>query len=75
MKNKHLTLSDRITIQEMLERNQSFRAIAAALEKSVASISREIRRNRYKKSKANLYLNCKKHPGLSEKNVKLQYTV
>ena len=63
MKNKHLTLSDRITIQEMLERNQSFRAIATALEKSVASISREIRRNRYKKSRANLYLNCKKHPG------------
>ena len=50
MKNKHLTLSDRITIQEMLERNQSFRAIATTLEKSVASISREIRRNRYKSS-------------------------
>ncbi len=25
MKNKHLTLSDRITIQEMLERGESFR--------------------------------------------------
>ncbi len=60
MKNKHLTLSDRITIQEMLERNQSFRAIAKALDKSVTSISREIRRNRYKKSKANFRALCVK---------------
>ena len=52
MKNKHLTLSDRITIQEMLERKQSFRAIAKAIDKSVASISREIQRNRYKKIKS-----------------------
>ncbi|MCR5666022.1 MAG: IS30 family transposase [Eubacterium sp.] len=60
MKNKHLTLSERITIQEMLERNQSFRAIAKALDKSVSSISREIRRNRYKKSKANFRALCVK---------------
>lgn len=33
MKNKHLTLSDRITIQEMLERKESLRAIAMRLEK------------------------------------------
>lgn len=58
MKNKHLTLSDRITIQEMLERKQSFRAIAKAIDKSVASISREIQRNRYKKSKADLFIEC-----------------
>lgn len=52
MKNKHLTLSERITIQEMLERKQSFRTIAQELDKSISTISREIRRNRYKKSKA-----------------------
>lgn len=50
MKNKHLTLSERITIQEMLERKQSFRTIAQELDKSISTISREIRRNRYKKS-------------------------
>lgn len=44
MKNKHLTLSERITIQEMLERKQSFRVIADKLGKSVSTVSREIRR-------------------------------
>lgn len=62
MKNKHLTLSERITIQEMLERKQSFRTIAQELDKSISTISREIRRNRYKKSKANLYVDCSKIP-------------
>lgn len=38
MKNKHLTLSERITIQEMLERKQSFRTIARELDKSMKCI-------------------------------------
>lgn len=38
MKNKHLTLSERITIQEMLERKQSFRTIAQELDKSMKCI-------------------------------------
>lgn len=61
MKNKHLTLSDRIIIQEMLERKESLRAIAMHLEKSTSSISREIKRNRYKQSKKNLLVECMKH--------------
>lgn len=60
MKNKHLTLNDRITIQEMLERKESLRMIAACLNKSVSSISREIRRNRYKQCKKNLFIECVK---------------
>lgn len=60
MKNKHLTLSERITIQEMLERKQSFRVIADKLGKSVSTVSREIRRNRYKQAKANLHVTCTK---------------
>lgn len=60
MKNKHLTLSERITIQEMLERKQNFRTIASSLGKSVATISREVRRNRYKKAKAFLFIECAK---------------
>ena len=60
MKNKHLTLSDRIIIQEMLERKESLRAIAMRLEKSTSSISREIKRNRYKQSKKNLFIECTK---------------
>lgn len=65
MKNKHLTLSERITIQEMLERKQSFRTIASSLGKSVATISREVRRNRYKKAKANLFIECGKKKNCS----------
>ena len=41
--NKHLTLDDRIKIFQMLEDNQSFKAIAAELGKSPSTISREIR--------------------------------
>lgn len=44
-KQKHLTLDDRIAIQEGLLRNTSFRAIAASVGKDPSTISKEVRRN------------------------------
>lgn len=45
MKNKHLTLNDRLTIQIGLSNKESFRSIALSLGKSPTTISREIRRH------------------------------
>lgn len=45
----------------MLERRESLRTIAKRLEKSTSSISREVKRNRYKQSKRNLMISCTKH--------------
>ncbi len=45
----------------MLERRESLRSIAKRLEKSTSSISREVKRNRYKQSKKNLMISCTKH--------------
>ena len=39
----HLTFEDRVRIDEMLRRGDSFRSIAAALGKTPSTISREIR--------------------------------
>ena len=41
--NKHLTLEDRITIEDMLHDKASFKAIADALDKDPSTISNEIR--------------------------------
>lgn len=45
MKNKHLTLNDRIYIEKSLDTNKSFKEIAKYLEKDCSSISKEIRKN------------------------------
>jgi len=45
MKNKHLTIEERETIQLMLWQKSSIRTIAAVLGRSPSSVSREIRRN------------------------------
>lgn len=42
-KNKHLTLDDRIEIQENLCKGKSFKAIGKLLDKSACTISREIK--------------------------------
>ncbi len=43
---KHLTLSDRIRIEALLEEGKSFSQIAAELDKCPTTISREVRRHR-----------------------------
>lgn len=43
MSSKHFTLNDRIQISQMLSEQQSFRAIAASLNKNCSSVSREIK--------------------------------
>ncbi len=61
MKNKHLTLENRITIQMMLDEKKSIHAIAKALGKPDSTISREIIRNRYQKSeRPHTYHPCSK---------------
>lgn len=41
--NKHLTLNNRITIQNMLENNKHFNAIARSLDKDPCTISKEVK--------------------------------
>lgn len=42
-KNKHMTLDDRIELQECLSRGMTFKAIAARVGKSPTTISREVK--------------------------------
>ena len=44
-KNKHMTLDDRIEIQECLSKGMTFKAIASRIGKSPTTISREVKRN------------------------------
>ena len=44
-KNKHLTLTERISIQQLLNESKSFRAIGTMLERDCTTISKEIKRN------------------------------
>ena len=44
-KNKHLTFDDRIEIQEGLNRGETFKAIAARIDKAQTSVSREVKRH------------------------------
>ncbi|MBE5847234.1 MAG: IS30 family transposase [Lachnospiraceae bacterium] len=61
MKNKHLSLNDRVTIQMMLDKKYSIHAIAKRLGKSDSTISREIIRNRYQKAETpHTYHPCSK---------------
>ena len=46
----HLTLSDRIYIEQALERQMQFKDIAIFIEKDPSTISKEIRRHRVSKS-------------------------
>ena len=41
--NKHLSLSDRITIESMLEKHHTFKEIGSFLDKNPTTISKEIR--------------------------------
>jgi len=50
-KNKHLTDDERIFIEYRLKENKSIREISIELEKSVSTISREIRKNSIKSNK------------------------
>ena len=44
-KNKHMTLDDRIEIQECLSKGMTFKAIANRIGKSPTTVSREVKRN------------------------------
>ena len=54
MKNKHLTLDERIDIQECLAKNMSFKAIAKRSDKSPTTISREVKL--HSQSHSNLFV-------------------
>jgi len=43
-KNKHLTLDDRLEIQECLNHGMTFKAIAARISKDQTTVSKEIKR-------------------------------
>lgn len=45
MKNKHMTLDDRIEIQECLAKGMSFKDISKRIEKSATTISREVKQH------------------------------
>lgn len=45
-KNKHLTLEERFMIANLLDKQSSFKAIGAALEKDCTTISKEVRNHR-----------------------------
>ena len=49
MKNKHLTHNERIEIEKGLNENCSFKEIAARTDKSLSTISKEIKIHRYAK--------------------------
>ncbi|MBQ3426954.1 MAG: helix-turn-helix domain-containing protein [Clostridia bacterium] len=42
-KNKHMTLTDRIEIQECLSKSMTFKAIAKRIGKSPTTVSREVK--------------------------------
>ena len=54
MKNKHLTLDERIDIQECLAKNITFKAIAKRSYKSPTTISREVKL--HSQSHSNLFV-------------------
>lgn len=45
MKNKHLTLDDRYSIEEGLDEGESFKKIAITINKNCSTISKEVRKN------------------------------
>ena len=67
---KHLTMSDRIYIEQALAERKNFRNIAAYLEKDPSTISKEVRK--YKTVKAHYIFKsneCKNEKGCRKKNL------
>lgn len=58
-KHKHLTLSDRIVIEQMLNENKTFTAIADEIGKSSTTVSTEVMKHRYEKLRINTFNNLK----------------
>lgn len=50
-KNKHLTLDDRIEIQECLDKDMSFKAIARRISKDPTTVSKEVKKHLFIKNK------------------------
>ena len=51
-KNKHITFEDRLEIQEGLNRGETFKAIAARIDKALTTVSREVKRHLVVKTSA-----------------------
>ncbi len=51
MKSKHLCFDDRLTIEKGLKEGCSFNEIASRIEKSVSTVSREVKLHRYRKER------------------------
>ena len=51
MKRKHLCFDDRLTIEKGLKEGCSFNEIASRIEKSVSTVSREVKLHRYRKER------------------------
>ena len=68
---KHMTLSDRIYIEQTLSNHDSFKDIAAVLKKDPSTISKEIRKHRRPKDGSHYHLknncallsSCNRRPG------------
>ncbi len=43
MKNKHMTLEDRVEIQECLSKGMTFKAIASQIGKDPTTVSKEVK--------------------------------
>lgn len=57
MKNKHLTLQERLTIESELWRGSSFKKIGLLLEKDCTTISKEVRKHRIRKEGQAIHVN------------------
>lgn len=69
---KHLTMENRVTIEKDLDMKQSFKAIAASLDKDCTTISKEVRNHRiFKKTGAFgcSFNNCLHRFGCAQKNL------
>ena len=51
MKSKHLCFEDRLLIEKGLKEGCSFKEIASRIEKSLSTVSREVKLHRYKKER------------------------
>ena len=72
MKNKHLTLQDRQSIEQMLNAKKTFAEIARTLEKDKCTISKEVRAHvEFIRigAKGVAYNNCKNRYGCKKTNV------
>ena len=51
MKSKHLCFENRLLIEKGLKEGCSFKEIASKTEKSISTVSREVKLHRYKKER------------------------